>query len=76
MVEYFYLITVLPLVGFLINGLFGTKIKNEKVSGIIGSLMVLGSFIITVLAYLHITTAAGIKKYHHSPFQLDIFRFT
>ena len=56
MVEYFYLITVLPLVGFLINGLFGTKIKNEKVSGIIGSLMVLGSFIITVLAYLHITS--------------------
>ena len=56
MVEYFYLITVLPLVGFLINGLFGTKIKNEKVSGIIGSLMVLGSFIITVMAYLHITS--------------------
>lgn len=56
MVEYFYLITVLPLVGFLINGLFGTKIKNEKVSGIIGSLMVLGSFIITIMAYLHITS--------------------
>ncbi len=56
MVDYFYLITVLPLVGFLINGLFGTKIKNEKVSGILSSLMVLGSFIITVLAYLHITS--------------------
>jgi NADH-quinone oxidoreductase subunit L len=54
MVEYFYLITVLPLVGFLINGLFGAKIKNEKVSGIIGSLMILGSFLITVLAFLHI----------------------
>ncbi|HMQ81134.1 MAG TPA: proton-conducting transporter membrane subunit, partial [Ignavibacteria bacterium] len=56
MVEYFYLITVLPLVGFLINGLFGAKIRNEKVSGIIGSLMVLGSFIITLLAYLNITS--------------------
>ncbi|MEO8513849.1 MAG: NADH-quinone oxidoreductase subunit L [Ignavibacteria bacterium] len=55
MVKYFYLITVLPLVGFLINGLFGTKIKNEKVSGILGSLMVLGSFVITILAYLEIT---------------------
>lgn len=54
MVEYFYLITVLPLVGFLINGLFGAKIKNEKVSGIVGSLMVLGSFAITVMAFLHI----------------------
>ena len=39
----------------LINGLFGAKIKNEKVSGIIGSLMVLGSFVITLLAYLEIT---------------------
>lgn len=56
MVEYFYLITVLPLVGFLINGLFGAKIKNEKVSGIIGSLTILGSFIITILAFLHITS--------------------
>ncbi len=56
MVKYFYLIAVLPLIGFLINGLFGTKIKNEKVSGIIGSLTVLGSFIITILAYLEITS--------------------
>ncbi len=56
MVEYFYLITVLPLVGFLINGLFGVKIKNEKVSGIISSLMVLGSFVIAVMAYLNLTS--------------------
>jgi NADH-quinone oxidoreductase subunit L len=56
MVKYFYFITVLPLVGFLINGLFGAKIKNEKVSGIIGSLTILGSFVITILAYLHITS--------------------
>jgi len=54
MVEYFYLITVLPLVGFLINGLIGYKIKNEKVSGWIGSLTVFGSFIITVLIYIDI----------------------
>lgn len=56
MVEYFYLITVLPLVGFLINGLFGTKIKNEKVSGIIGSLTVLCSFVITAITYFHLTS--------------------
>ncbi len=56
MVKYFYLITVLPLIGFLINGLFGTKIKNEKVSGIIGSLTVLGSLVITILAYFEITS--------------------
>ncbi len=56
MVKYFYLITVLPLVGFLINGLFGVKIRNEKVSGIIGSLMVLGSFAMSILAYLELTS--------------------
>src|SRR4030095_16865968 len=55
MIKYFYLITVLPLIGFLINGLFGYKIKNEKVSGWLGSLTVFGSFIITVLAYIELT---------------------
>jgi NADH-quinone oxidoreductase subunit L len=55
MVNYFYLITVLPLAGFLINGLFGYKIKNEKVAGLIGSFTVFGSFIISIMAYLHIT---------------------
>jgi len=54
MVNYFYLITVLPLIGFLINGLFGYKIKNEKVSGIIGSLTILGSFVITLLTFLYL----------------------
>jgi len=58
MVEYFYLITVLPLVGFLFNGLIGAKIKNEKITGTIGSLTVFGSLIISVLAYLHITSLA------------------
>jgi len=54
MVKYFYLITVLPLAGFLINGILGYKIKNEKVSGIIGSLTILGSFVITILAYMEL----------------------
>lgn len=54
MVEYFYLITVLPLIGFLINGLFGAKIKNEKISGTIGSLTVFGSFVITVVTFIHV----------------------
>src|SRR3990170_6211018 len=54
MVKYFYLITVLPLIGFLINGLIGYKIKNEKISGWLGSLTVFGSFIITVITYFDI----------------------
>ncbi len=50
MVKYFYLITLLPLFGFLFNGLFGSKLKNEKVSGILGSLTIFGSFIISIIA--------------------------
>ena len=55
MINLIYLTTLLPLLGFLINGLFGRKIKNEKIVGIIGSatiglsfLVVLGAFIQTV----------------------------
>ncbi len=55
-INYFYLITLLPLIGFLINGLFGYKIKNEKVSGIIGSITILGSFVITLMTFLHLQT--------------------
>jgi NADH-quinone oxidoreductase subunit L len=54
MVKYFYLITVLPLAGFLINGIIGYKIKNEKISGIIGSVTILGSFVISILAFLEL----------------------
>lgn len=51
MIDYIYLTIVLPLLGFLINGLFGKKIKNEKVIGIIGSATVGISFLIVVLAF-------------------------
>jgi len=53
--ELIYLTILLPFAGFLINGLFGSKIKNEKVIGIIGSgtiglafIVVLGAFIQTL----------------------------
>jgi len=51
MTEYIYLTVFLPLLGFLINGIFGTKIKNEKVIGIIGSSAVGLSFIIVVISF-------------------------
>ncbi|MHC1736642.1 MAG: NADH-quinone oxidoreductase subunit L [Ignavibacteriaceae bacterium] len=37
MINWIYLTVALPLLGFLINGLLGSRIKNEKVIGIIGS---------------------------------------
>jgi NADH-quinone oxidoreductase subunit L len=55
MIQIIYLTILLPLLGFIINGLFGTKIKNEKIIGIIGSgaiglsfLIVLGAFFQTL----------------------------
>ncbi|RPI18749.1 MAG: NADH-quinone oxidoreductase subunit L [Ignavibacteriae bacterium] len=54
MVNYFFLITLLPLIGFLVNGIFGYKIKNEKVAGIIGSGTILGSFIIALIAFFQL----------------------
>ena len=55
MIDLIYLAVLFPLLGFLINGMFGWKIKNEKVVGIIGSgaiglafLIVLGAFFETL----------------------------
>ncbi|RJP72088.1 MAG: NADH-quinone oxidoreductase subunit L [Ignavibacteriales bacterium] len=50
--ELIYLTTLLPFAGFLINGLFGSKIKNEKIIGIIGSASVGLSFIVALGAFI------------------------
>lgn len=52
MINLIYLTVLLPLIGFLFNGLFGSKIKNEKVIGIIGSSSVGISFLIVVGAFI------------------------
>lgn len=54
MVKYFFLITLFPLLGFLVNGLLGYKIKNEKVSGLIGSLSVFASFVISAIGFFQL----------------------
>ncbi len=51
MISYIYLAIFIPLIGFLFNGLFGRKIKNELIVGIIGSSTVGFAFIISVLAF-------------------------
>lgn len=55
MSNYFIFIPVLPLIGFLINGLFGSKLKSEKLSGIIGSTAVLVPFLIAVYAFMELS---------------------
>jgi NADH-quinone oxidoreductase subunit L len=54
MIDYIYLTILFPLTGFLINGLFGSKIKNEKIIGILGSSAVGLSFLVTVLAFIQL----------------------
>lgn len=49
MINSFYLVTLLPLLGFIINGLFGKKIKNEKLTGGLSTLLVFIPFVIAVV---------------------------
>jgi NADH-quinone oxidoreductase subunit L len=51
MIELIYLTVLLPLLGFLFNGLVGPKVKNEKLIGIVGSSVIGLSFIIVVGAF-------------------------
>jgi NADH-quinone oxidoreductase subunit L len=45
-------IVLLPLIGFLLNGLFGKKLNSEKLSGIIGSGAVGLSFVVAALIFV------------------------
>lgn len=47
-----WLIPLFPLIGFLINGLLGKKIKNETIIGSIGALAVFASFVVSVLTFI------------------------
>ncbi|MCX6164126.1 MAG: NADH-quinone oxidoreductase subunit L, partial [Ignavibacteriae bacterium] len=51
MAKYFIFIPILPLIGFLFNGLLGKKINSEKISGIIGSLFVFIPFLLAIIAF-------------------------
>ena len=46
MADTLYLITLFPLLGFLVNGLFGRWL-SERQSGMVASGMVLGSFVLS-----------------------------
>jgi len=47
-----WLIPLFPLIGFLINGLLGKKIKNETIIGSIGTLAVFASFVVSVMTFI------------------------
>lgn len=51
--KYIWLIPVLPLAGFIINGLF-RKTLSEKLIGFIGSIVILAAFGLSVAAFLQV----------------------
>ncbi len=53
--ELIIVLLISPLVGFLINGLFGKWLKgNEKLSGVIGALAVFISLICSIIAFVSV----------------------
>ena len=52
MFSYTPLIIIFPLLGFLVLGLFGSRMKNEKLIGMIGSGTVGLSFLLALLLFL------------------------
>ncbi|HTX99217.1 MAG TPA: proton-conducting transporter membrane subunit, partial [Bacteroidota bacterium] len=54
----------LPLVGFLLNGLLGWKIKNERVAGIIGSSTVGIAFLVAVATFVQMLGSPVDQRSH------------
>ena len=57
MIKLIGLVPLFPLIGFLINGFFGKKI-GKSVSGIIASVSILASFILSVLIFVELSGSA------------------
>lgn len=58
MEKYIWLIPLLPLIGFFINGL-GRNALSKSLISIIGSGVILGSFILSVLVFMNVPSGAG-----------------
>src|SRR5690625_7654727 len=58
MEKYIWLIPLLPLIGFFINGIGRDKLSKGLVS-IIGSSVVFASFVLTVLVFLNVPSGEG-----------------
>ncbi len=58
------LIVLFPLLGFLINGFFGRKIKNETLVGSIGTLAVASSFVVALLIFVEMVGSPVEERKH------------
>lgn len=70
MYEIIWLVPLLPLVGFLINGLFSKYLKNEALIGTIGSATVGISFVISFAIFLNL-----LSHPIESPVIVDIYEW-
>ncbi|MEI8052202.1 MAG: NADH-quinone oxidoreductase subunit L [Bacteroidota bacterium] len=68
-----WLIPVLPLIGFLINGL-GRKALSKTLSGYIGSAVVLGSFVLSFLVFLQVKNGASATVHFFNFIDLSTFK--
>jgi NADH-quinone oxidoreductase subunit L len=64
MYSYVGLIILFPLFGFLFVGLFGSKIKSEKIIGIIGSSTVALSFLVAVSIFVEMLSLQVEDRQH------------
>jgi NADH-quinone oxidoreductase subunit L len=62
--QYIFLIPLLPLIGFLLNGL-GRKVWSKPVSGIIGSVSVLSAFLISLALFMQ-SPAEATERIHYA----------
>jgi NADH-quinone oxidoreductase subunit L len=68
-----WLIPVLPLIGFLINGL-GRKSLSKSLSGIIGSGVILGSFVLSLLVFFQVKNGNTATIHFFDFIRLDNFK--
>ncbi len=55
-------VLILPLIGFLINGLFGKRIRSEKAIGAIGASMVGIGFLLSVIIFFQLVGLHGEER--------------
>ncbi len=63
MLDLIWLIPALPLLGFLVNVVFG-RLLGEPRSGAVAALMVAGSFVVTVAAFFDLISMPAEERHH------------
>jgi NADH-quinone oxidoreductase subunit L len=75
--EYIWLIPLLPLIGFLINGVFAKRLGfSEKLIGAIAAGMIALSFIVSLLAVIEFANWSKKPENHEKPYIAKTFSYT